>query len=236
MKRLSKNWLTEDLIDLEYKQYMLLAWLSEVHEQFDKQLVYPSLEELISHYRNLITIKDNADFLFRSFPEKLMSVDITNIRAGYEKVVKDDQLMEEIKQIIAYSIPQFESHLEEGKVVYNYVEQKLHIEPVGLLPLTKDWGYLLIELHEPRETRVYGYELKLFEDSGEQFRSLHTYPVKTLSNNYIVNPTSIKLDLIRENSQLPNPATFVMHSDLPFAFEQTYFPIAKRMLMKTLTQ
>ncbi len=235
MKQLSENWLTENRIDLEYKQYILLAWLESVHEQFDNQLVYPGLQELIHHYRNLCKIKERTDSMYQAFPSTMNAIDLANFKISYEKVIGNDHLMDELKQIIDYSIPKFEQHLEEGKVVYSYIEEKLHLEPVGLIPLSKEAGYLLMEIQEPNETRVFGYTMKLYEDAGEKYRSLHTYPIKIVSRNLINTPSNIKLELIRENKELPNPATFVMNSEIPLAFEETYFPIAKRMLIRSLS-
>ena len=235
MKKLSENWLTEDHIDLEYKQYVLLAWLEQVHSQFNQVLIYPGLEELILHYRNICKFKESADSLYKAFPENIHQMDLINFRINYKKALGNDSLMDELNQIIRYSIPQFEMHLEIGKSAFAHVEDNLHLEPVGLIPLWNESGYLLIEMHEPKETRVFEYVLSLYENEGEKYRSLHTYPVKTYTRNLINSPGNIKLDLIRENKHLPNPATFVMQSEFPYSFDHTYFPIAKRMLMRALS-
>jgi hypothetical protein len=57
MSKLSKDWLTENHIDLEFKQYLLLAYLQEVKENYNSNKIYPYLSELIEHYKNLILIK-----------------------------------------------------------------------------------------------------------------------------------------------------------------------------------
>jgi hypothetical protein len=235
MKKLSENWLTEDHIDLEYKQYVLLAWLEQINSQFNRVLIYPGLEELNSHYRNLCKFKESADSLYRAFPETMHQIDLINFRINYKKALENDSMMDELNQIISYSIPQFESQLAVGKTAYFNVEYKLHLEPVGLMPLSNESGYLLIEMHEPKEIRVFEYVLSLFDNDGENYRSVRTCPVRTYVRNLSNSPGNIKLDLIRENKRLPNPATFVMQSESPYSFDHTYFPIAKRMLMRALS-
>ncbi|MBK6835034.1 MAG: hypothetical protein IPG89_12470 [Bacteroidetes bacterium] len=58
MGKLSKDWLTEQHIDLELKQYVLLAYLQEVKESYRATKIYPYLGELIEHYKNLLLIKN----------------------------------------------------------------------------------------------------------------------------------------------------------------------------------
>ena len=50
MDKLSENWITEKHIDLEYKRYVLLAYLQHVSEQFEEVRLYPALSELVNHY------------------------------------------------------------------------------------------------------------------------------------------------------------------------------------------
>ena len=59
MATLSKNWITEKLIDFEYKKYLLLAYLQQVSGQFDETRLYPSLSELIEHYKNVVSLREN---------------------------------------------------------------------------------------------------------------------------------------------------------------------------------
>ncbi len=59
MATLNKNWITEKAIDFEYKKYILLAYLKQVSQNFEENKLYPSLAELIGHYKLLISIKEN---------------------------------------------------------------------------------------------------------------------------------------------------------------------------------
>ena len=114
MKKLSVNWLTEHLVDLEYKQFILLAYLDEVHKEFNNNRLYPVLSDLIEHYRNLKVFKSNAQQLYNSFKEEITAFDLENFRVLYQKVVNNDSIMLEIEQIIDFSLPQFEKHLKSS--------------------------------------------------------------------------------------------------------------------------
>jgi hypothetical protein len=72
------------------------------------------------------------------------------------------------------------------------------------------------------------------EDAGEPFRGLHTTFVESYTRGILNTPESLKMELIRRNARLPNPATYLLTSEIKVPFDQTFFPIAKRMLMKQL--
>ena len=58
MVSLDKNWLTEGLIDFEYKKYELLAYLKNVGKSFSENRLYPFLGDLIFHYNNILSLKN----------------------------------------------------------------------------------------------------------------------------------------------------------------------------------
>ena len=76
MKALSQNWVVENLIDFEYKKYELLGYLQGVKQEFKDEKLYPALSELISHYTNLITIRNNKQPLSDSFWKFLSKIDL----------------------------------------------------------------------------------------------------------------------------------------------------------------
>ena len=75
MKKLNKNWITEKHIDLEYKRYLLLAYLNEVNNNFDQNILYPHYAELKEHDEQLIFLQENTQNLFESFPERAKGID-----------------------------------------------------------------------------------------------------------------------------------------------------------------
>jgi hypothetical protein len=232
--RLSDNWITTNHIDFEYKKYILLAYLQHVNECFEETKLYPALSELVKHYRNLVALRDQKNSLYNSFPEKLNSADLQNFKLVYEKLCTDDRLMTELESIINFSIPQFEQRLAEGKKIYDFIESKLNIYPIGIVPLHTDAGYLLLKNGDHNKTVVFEYQITIFDQPNERYRAIGVQYVnsyeKTLCNTY----ENIKSDLLRYNKNLPNPATYVIESELTLPFEDTLLPLAKRSLVKYL--
>lgn len=234
MNSLSKNWITEHHIDFEYKKYVLLAYLQEISEKFIEHRLYPSLSDIIDHYRNLKELKENKQHLFNSFKTQVQSVDLEQFKILYEKIAQDDAVMLEIESIIDFSLPQFEHYLHEGKKIYDFIEEHLSISPVGIIPINRSFGYLMLKESGSRETKVYEYQVSIFENPTERFRGLNMKYISTYEINLLNTFESIKTELLQYNKQLPNPATFVVETDIALPFEETLLPIAKRSLMKQI--
>ena len=150
MNNLSKDWLIESHIDFEYKQFVLLAYLDSIRNQFQKQLLYPSLSDLIEHYNNLNKIRKEIESLYLKFPSEINALDLKEFKISYQKMISNDAVMLELEQIIDFSIPQMKQALEEGKNIYIDLESTLILEPVGIIPLWSEDGYLLIDTFKPK--------------------------------------------------------------------------------------
>lgn len=236
MKKLSANWITEKLIDFEYKKYVLLSYLQEVSRDFEKTYLYPSLADLVRHYRNLLVIKENKEEISKSFPERISGADFENFKIIFKKIVEDDSIMVEVESIIDYSIPEFEKYLGEGKKIYDFIEENICISPVGVLPLKRDEGYFIFRNGGEPETKVYEYQVTIFENPNEKYRGIYTNHLTTYERNLSNTYQSIKNDLIRHNKKMPNPATFAIETDLTFPFNESFMPVAKRTFVKYISE
>jgi hypothetical protein len=234
MHKLNKNWITEHQIDFEYKKYILLAYLQQVSESFTEYKLYPYLSDLVDHYRNLKSLKDNKSTLYNLFPERIKSADLEQFKVIYEKIVQDDAIMLEIQNILEFSLPQMEIYLKEGKKIYDYVEDRMKVYPVGLIPLNSESGYLFLKDGGTTDTRVYEFHISIFENPQEKYRGIHLAYVASYEKSLMNTFEAIKSDLIRYNRNLPNPATFVIETEMDIPFEETFLPLAKRVIVKRI--
>jgi hypothetical protein len=236
MKTLSHTWFAEGYIDFEQKKYTLLAYLQEIHKHFDQQKLYPQLSDVIMHYSNLLSFKQNKEFLQQHFPKKLTQPDIHKLELLYQSIIDDDNLMNELEEIIQYAISNMNSTIQNGTEIYEFVEERLIIFPVGLLPLETKEGYFFLRDSEVKQTKVYQYRLSFFEKHDEKYRSIKTAFIAQWERNLVNTYEQIKSELIRHRTELPNPAVYGIESELSFPVEETLLPIAKRCLVKYLSE
>lgn len=236
MDRLKDNWLTEGLIDFEYKKYQLLGYFKEVKNSFNRVELYPFLSDLVFHYRNLVSLKENHSLLRDSFPKELSQDGLKNLELNYQRMIEDDCLMQEIESIIEYALPQFKTSLDEGSYIYESVESKCEISPVGLTSLYANEGYLFVSQPPEKETHIYRYQVTIFEQSSETMRGLHTHFLQTAERSLSSTYENLKLNLIKKYAELPNPSVYLVLSKLKVPFDQTLMPVAKRLLVKQISK
>lgn len=233
MEKLSTNWLTEGFIDFEYKKYVLLAYIQYVSKNFDEKKLYPCLADLIQHHSQLQHFKATKQATDQQFPQKLKKIDIQKFALEYEKMITDDSYLDEVIQIVDFALPIIEQHLNNGKELYNAIENQINIQPIGIIPLYIQSGYLLLQNGmRTSDTQVYTYQLSIFETYNEKFRAIQTKFVDTYPKQFNNTYEHIKTDLMQKNKHLPNPATFAIASEQPLCLHETFLPIAKRSFVR----
>ncbi|TDO28073.1 hypothetical protein [Sediminibacterium goheungense] len=235
MKTLSQTWFADGYIDFELKKYTLLAYLKEINHHFCQNKLYPQLADLIFHYNNLIAFKENKKYLQEQFPKRLTGVQIEKLQLLYESMVEDDELMQELEDIIQYASSNMKKSITSGTEIYEFVENKITIEPIGLVPLDHNEGYFLLCEGTCRNTWVYQYRLSIFEKHDEKYRSIKTEFVDVWQRNIVNSYQHIKAELIRNRSDLPNPAVYSVETPLTIPLEETLLPIAKRSLVRYIS-
>ena len=234
MKSLSETWFADGFIDFELKKYTLLAYLQSITRQFNENKLYPQLADLIFHYNNLVAFRENKKYLQEQFPKKFTGIQLEKLQLLYEQMVEDDELMQELEAIIQYASGQMKSTITSGTEIYEFVEDKLNIFPIGLLPIETNEGYFFLSEGSYRETRVYQYRLSFFEKHQEKYRSIKTEFISQYERNIVNTYEYIKIDLIRNRKSLPNPAVYSIETPLKFPVDETLLPIAKRSLVRYL--
>lgn len=235
MKTLSETWFADGYIDFELKKYTLLAYLQEIHRYFNENKLYPQLADIIFHYNNLAAFRENKKFLQEQFPKKLTGVQIEKLQILYEQMIGDDELMQELEEIINYATQEIRQTICNGTEIYEFVEDKLIIFPVGLIPLDNCEGYFFLNAGSHSETRVYQYRLSFFEKHDEKYRSIRTEFIDSWTRNLVNTYENIKSELIRLKTELPNPAVYSIETDLKFPVEETLLPVAKRSLVRYIS-
>jgi len=236
MEKLSKDWLTQGLIDFEYKKYLLMAYLQTVKNSFGKVELYPFLADLVFHYRNLQALKENKALIRDSFPKELSLEEFRKLELSYREMIEDDVVMGELESIINFALPQIKDSLQEGSIIYEYVESQCEISPVGVTPLYAKEGYLFVTQPPEKETNIYRYQMSIFEGSQEQLRSLNTEFIERVDKNPSNTYERLKLELIRKFKDLPNPAAYLILARMKFPFVETLMPVAKRLFVKHISQ
>jgi hypothetical protein len=236
MKTLSETWFAEGYIDFELKKYTLLAYLQQVTRYFKENKLYPQLGEVIFHYNNLQALKENKKYLQEQFPKKLTGIQLEKLQLLYEQIIEDSELMQELENIINYAQEELRTTISSGTEIYEFVEDKLVITPVGIVPLDINEGYFFLSEGSYRNTYVYQYRLSFFEKHDEKYRAIRTEFVSQWQRNMVNTYENIKAELLRLKKDLPNPAVYSIETDLSIPLAETLLPVAKRSLVRYISK
>jgi len=229
MATLKNDWITEGLIDFEYKKYLLLAYLQEVTGNFGQNKLFPDLPTLQEHYENTIQLRKSKEQIVASFPKNITGIDLDKKQIIREKFVENEHLAE-IDSILNYALPQFQQTLTQGQDKFVDIESKLTFGPVGIVPLQLQEGYLFIYQMRRSETDIYHYQIRLFENYHH--RNVQTTYIETVGKNMSTTFEYLKLTLIKKRRELPNPATYLVESPADYPLQETLLPIAKRFIVR----
>jgi hypothetical protein len=232
---LTLNLFTRVQDDLEKRQYLILGELKNISSRFQYYMIYPDLSRLVE-LRNLLTdIINRLQDLKNKFPKRIGKIDWVNRTIEHEVVFVDGTDLSAVQNLINWALPRIEQVIQEGAAIHEFVEKELSVEQVGILPNYRDEGYFFLPDNKNSLLNLFRFEVSIFKSADDRYRSLKTTHIKSLEQKGAhISPGSIKLDLIREVKEMPNPATYAFNTELDFSFSHTIFPVAKRKLMQTI--
>jgi hypothetical protein len=221
--------------DIEARQYKVLASLKAISNDFQQNRMYPNLSHLIEIYHTLDDIKTRLSDLRSKFPKRIKKIDFVNQEIEHEVVFVDGSDLQQVESLIKWALPYIKAKIEEGKTIYEFVNDEIRLEEVGIVPSYTDEGYFFVPDNEASKLLLFQYEVSIFQSAQDQYRSVKTSFLKALKQGQaLLSPNAIKLDLMDEYKHLPNPATFSFQTSLDFPFRETIFPVVKRKLMRQL--
>lgn len=236
METLHQDWLTRDLVDFEYKKYILLGYLQKVRSRFSARELYPFMSDLVFHYNNLLSLQKNKQLIYENFPKEVSRADFERLKIHYREIVQDSDLMSTLEEIVNFSLPHLKERVEEGVEIYEDIAQRISIEAVGIMPLYKNEGYLLLSTYTQGAVYIYHYKITVSYQAEEAYRTIQTQQVDEASWSLSNSFEQIKKNLIHTNQELPNPATYLAISKEVYPLKPTLLPIAKRLLVQHIGQ
>lgn len=226
---LPKDWAYSPAIDLELKQYTLLGYLQRVKARFAERKLYPYLEQLRGHMNDLLELQRSKGFLEKGLSGELIGFDTATGQAIHARQAQPE-LLNVIDDVIGFAVPGLMQVHDAGMELREELFLHLRFSLVGLQPLHASEGWLL--LRNGAEARAYHYSIPLLIERSTDLshRNVFTRYVTTYSVGLANTFDKIKSDLIERHPAMPNPATFVVETELELPCIETFMPLAKRMV------
>ncbi len=230
MKKLPVDWLTTGWVDFEYKKYQLLAYLQQVDRAFERNRLYPPLEDLEKQHHQIEQVIAAQKSIKDHFSSALTKVDWKSHQLKFDTTQQVSSTMQELESITRFALPKLEKSLTRGKEYYQSVKDQLKVEPIGLQPLYQKEGYLILQPGAQAPLYIYRYRARQVSLTGDDFHNLQTWflyrEIRSISHSL----RQVKIDLLRRFRNLPNPATWFCGLDQSVPLPQTLLPISRQFL------
>ena len=221
--------------DAEATRYRIMHEFKRIDEQFARSRLYPHLALLINLYSNLNAIVSSESAVRDMMSKTVKGVDLETRRLLYEYDEPENSHIANVTGLIHWAMPILKQKIDEGRTIYEFVERNLTLSVVGLLPRYQAEGYVFVPDAREQRCHLLRYELSLYTSSDERYRQLKTVFVRTVQTTAVQrSPGTLKMELVRQFPDLPNPATYSFATELDFPFVETIYPVAKRKLLHNL--
>lgn len=223
-----QNWIASHWVDFEYKKYQLLAYLQQVDAKYSESKVYPYVSILQREREEMTRLH-----------EALRAADSDRLEwmlYGEPKEEPRSAEIEHLYQMTTFALPRLSAALRSGKELEAFVQQSIDFLPVGVLPVNKREGYLIFR--QGQWTRSYRYALnRITPGADNEIHSvqLKTWFVQKSASSRFRTLSDIKYELIKEQPELPNPATYAIECPLSFPYPETLVPIGRKLLYQCIT-
>lgn len=233
MENLAFDWIYKGWLDREYKEYLVLAYEQKVKKSFQNLYLFPELYNVKQHLENLTEIYNKSNLIDNSLGQKLIHIDWKNRKLDYQKKVHCNDSIEELKLIIEFSLPKFQKLHNEGQSIDKEIRKQISIENLGVIPLYNKEGYIVFHREDSEYMPVYRYDAHIISQKAKlPVIKLRRLEKLQLSSKIALH--QIKKFLVNRFEDLPNPATYLLHSSKNYPVDQTLVPIAGQMLVQRI--
>ncbi|MBI4418983.1 MAG: hypothetical protein HY563_09400 [Ignavibacteriales bacterium] len=119
--------------DIESNQYRILQGLKALTAEFVQNRLYPALSELIDLLHSLRALVQESSALEQRLPRQLTHIDLEKKKLTYKAHSLSGSDFTRVLDLIRWAIPHIEAALEEGMKIYDFVDENISIEEVGIL-------------------------------------------------------------------------------------------------------
>lgn len=237
METLNLNTFIKAADDVELSKYKVLATLNKYTSFLHKNKLYPALAELISIKNELELLVEQMSLFDPEFVLNLNFADFTEELPLANPVEYDVDALITVSNFINWALPEIKAAVDEGKAIFDFVDENITLHEVGIMPIYKNEGYFFIQDIKHDLMKIYRFEMSLFSTEENPLRTLKSKLVDLISLQAPETQSTFELkhSLVKKFKDLPNPSCYYFETSIDFPFAETVLPVAKRKLVRKLT-
>lgn len=227
MNSLSKNWLTEPILDFEYKKYTLLAYCQWLDSALHETLLFPAYLELAGHYTFLDAFLRKKQLHSSALPKQVTGIQWDPPSLKYKANEIPSEEVKEINQIATFGHRQFEKRKQKFETVIAQKSESMYAEQVGIFGERIDRGFVLIP--DRSDVVVYRYRLLGFT-TGSAFSRVIYDPVTRLADTIDFDRIELKKSIHAQTTTVSIMHTIDIRINEVMPFEEAMVPLSKQVV------
>lgn len=207
-----------DVTDPERSRYLLLNKFKFCQKELNETRLYPTYQMLINLYSQLTDIMTNHNRIFNK-----EYTDAITEQESEEKHMLINNEIEKSFELMHWSFAHLNRLLENGKAIYDFVDESITIESIGIYSRYNTDGYFILPDNRERVLRILKYSRNLY-------KILKTKEVANRRMTLITIPnTVLKNEMISDD--IINQTIYMLDTELNFSYSHTILPVAKRKFL-----
>ncbi len=222
--------------DWESNQYKILIKVKEWSLNFNKNKLFPSIEEAIQLNLALEDLlRENIECKLW-FDNEIKGRMIGERVIVYEKAHQVGHQLDKLLNFIDWALQLNRPVLEEGRIIKNFVEDNLIVKRISRVEKNYHGkGYFSIPDNKKELLNIFLYEIIWDWSQENLYQRITSNLVKSIELKSINSSIEeMMLNFISYSKEMHEPVAFIIQSDLDFPFLETMFPIGEEKLLKHL--
>ena len=236
---MNTDWVFQEPIDFEHKQYVLLDFLQKMDKQLQNLKLYPNFQQISLHLAslNLITEKGQYLTLTRLLKDPDDEILISDLLANSLPLFTKEEILE-IYKVCLYSNDRIKDFFNQAKALWDVANDSISIEPIQN-PKNIEPKEGLFFIKDNGLTYLYEFTIKLIKKGAVDTKCVIKKVCICEEDSFEEKLSEVKKSLIKNINDpkiYKNLIVFKVHHTEQFPFKETLLPISKRKVMNYMIQ
>ena len=236
---MNTDWVFQEPIDFEHKQYVLLDFLQKMDKQLQNLKLYPNFQQISLHLAsiNLITEKGQYLTLTRVLKAPDDEILISDLLANSLPLFTKEEILE-IYKVCLYSNDRIKDFFNQAKALWDVANDSISIEPIQN-PKNIEPKEGLFFIKDNGLTYLYEFTIKLIKKGAVDTKCVIKKVCICEEDSFEEKLSEVKKSLIKNINDpkiYKNLIVFKVHHTEQFPFKETLLPISKRKVMNYMIQ
>jgi hypothetical protein len=233
------DWLFQEPIDLEHKQYTLLGYLQKLDKNLNTFKLYPQFQEISLHLANINLVIEKGQYLTmnRSLKDPDDEILLSDLIANNCPPMTKEEIVE-VYEVCKFSTEKLTDYFNHAKAIWDIVNDTVSIDPIiNKKNIEPKQGLFFLDFGN--KTYFYEFIIKPIKKDVIETKCHIKKIAECEKKDFEEKVKEVKRPLIKNLQDTDVHKNLIMfkinHNDT-FPLKETLLPIAKRKIMNYMIQ